>query len=218
MTEITKPQFLYKTWAETGVKVEPSDAKKELGYGAEIPTHEEFNWLEGRQDQAIAHFNQFGIPLWDSTTEYKQDKSYVQGSDGNIYAAVLDSTNINPTTDTDFSHWRPVLYRALKNRPLVNVTPQNSWLTSSTGGRFKVAVNNGYLMLDMQLNGGSTGNVAVGLLTSEYRPSVSQTAIAHYFDGTNWFPCRLIVENTGVVNLVGVGDNDLLVAQVSMVI
>lgn len=69
MSIITKPSNLSRTWAKLGDKIEPSDTKKDMGWVEEIPTYQDFNWVMNRQDTAIAHMNQYGIPVWDSGTE-----------------------------------------------------------------------------------------------------------------------------------------------------
>jgi len=98
MAEITKPD-LSLVWASAGDVLKPSDSKIQSGWAVEIPPRQWFNWLDNRQDQAIAHINQHGIPVWDDKTEYQAGKSYVQGSDGNIYRAVTTNTNVNPVGD-----------------------------------------------------------------------------------------------------------------------
>lgn len=87
-------------WAETGEVIEPAVAKVAQGWIEEIPDFEFENWLQNRQDQFNAHVNQFGIPVWDSTTEYIENKSYVQGSDGEIYRAKTTHINSNPTNSS----------------------------------------------------------------------------------------------------------------------
>ena len=90
-------------WATSGTIVSPGSAKVALGWVKEIPDFEFENWVQNRQDQFNAHVNQYGIPVWDSVTEYIAGKSYVQGSDGNIYKALTTNTNKNPVTSS--SDW-----------------------------------------------------------------------------------------------------------------
>lgn len=108
MAEINKPEGLNVMWAELGEKREPSDAKKRQGWVAEIPTYQDFNWLDGRQDQFIAHVNQHGLVSWDAETEYQAGKSYVMGTNGVIYKALTTNTGNNPIGDTinwDVAFW-----------------------------------------------------------------------------------------------------------------
>lgn len=99
MAQILKPTNLSLTWASGGDVLNPGDTKYATGWQVEIPPRQWFNYLDNRQDTAIAHINQHGIAVWDSTTEYQAGKSYVQGSDGNIYKCLINNTAINPVGD-----------------------------------------------------------------------------------------------------------------------
>jgi len=105
MAVISKPTDINKIWGSSGDVISPSDTKIQTGWVVEIPPRQWFNWLDNKQDQAIAHFNQFGIPLWDTVTEYQANSSYVQGSDGLIYQALVTNTGIDPVSDTAFN-WK----------------------------------------------------------------------------------------------------------------
>lgn len=95
MADIALPD-LSLLWASAGDILQPSDSKIQQGWAPEIPPRQWFNWLDNRQDQAIAHIAQHGISVWSSELEYQAGKSYVQGSDGLIYKALTTHTNINP--------------------------------------------------------------------------------------------------------------------------
>lgn len=99
MSEITKPSDLNTIWASGGDKLDPGTTKYQTGWGAELPPRQWENFVQNKQDQAIAHINQHGIPVWDNATEYQANKSYVQGSDGRIYKALTTNTNTDPVTD-----------------------------------------------------------------------------------------------------------------------
>lgn len=99
MPLFTKPQF-NSVWASAGTKLTPDNSKISLGWVVEIPPHEYENWIQNRQDAMLAHLNQLGIPLWDSTVEYQAGKSYVQGTtSGVVYRALTTHININPEID-----------------------------------------------------------------------------------------------------------------------
>lgn len=107
MPEIQKPSNLNVIWADAGDKIKPDDSKIRTGWLAEIPTRQNFNFLDGRQDQFNAHVNQRGIAEYDPTTEYLAGKSYTQGSDGVIYFCYsTDITGIDPVTDTTNTYWK----------------------------------------------------------------------------------------------------------------
>lgn len=98
-----------KIWAALGDVETPTDAKMETGWVAEVPKAQVENWIQNRQDAFNAHINERGIAEWDATTDYIASKSYVQGSNGNIYKAVQNTgpTTVvqDPTTDTVGTYW-----------------------------------------------------------------------------------------------------------------
>ena len=98
MTVITKPD-ISKIWAESGATIAPPDAKIASGWGYEMMPFEWENWLQNRNDMMLSHINQRGISEWDAITNYYSNKSYVTGSNGLVYVALLDSTNVNPVGD-----------------------------------------------------------------------------------------------------------------------
>lgn len=103
MSKITKPDISIQ-WAQAGVIVAPSDAKKQSGWVVEKPAYDYMNWLQNRQDTAIAYTYQIGIPEWDSATEYQYAAgytTYVQYN-GIIYKALQVGTNKNPSTETAY--------------------------------------------------------------------------------------------------------------------
>lgn len=102
MAEIVKPNTLNTIWADIGDKIKPSDSKIQQGWEVEIPPHQVENWAANRRDMAIAHINQRGIAQWDEYTSYIGGKSYVQGSDGNVYRALVDNIGKNPLTENEY--------------------------------------------------------------------------------------------------------------------
>lgn len=98
MALITKPD-ISKVWASSGSKSTPPDAKIATGWGYEMMPFEWENYLQNRNDVALNHINQRGIPEWDALTEYQANRSYVTGSDGVVYRARLTSTGSDPITD-----------------------------------------------------------------------------------------------------------------------
>jgi hypothetical protein len=110
--EVNKPDFSFQ-WASGGSIVAPSDVKIQTGWTAEVPPFQWENFLQNRQDNAILHLFQKGVSEWDSASNYyfttSGVRSYVQGSNGQIYVAVQDSVGQNPTTDTTRTYWKPFL-------------------------------------------------------------------------------------------------------------
>lgn len=105
MAEINKPSDINKIWAAGGAIVTPADTKIDTGWIEEIPPHEYENFVQNKQDLAIAHINQHGIAVWDAVTEYQAGKSYVTGSNGKIYLCITTNKNSNPVTDTSETNW-----------------------------------------------------------------------------------------------------------------
>jgi hypothetical protein len=85
MAKLEKPSNLTKyLWASGGEAVEPTDDKKLKGWIAEIPPFQFENWLRNRNERAIAHIVQAGIPDWDDSTQYQANKSYVQDEEESL--------------------------------------------------------------------------------------------------------------------------------------
>ena len=95
MADISLPDMSL-IWGSSGDVLKPSDSKIQQGWQPEVPARQWFNWLDNRQDQAIAHIAQHGIAVWSDTLEYQAGKSYVQGSDGIVYKAITTNTNTDP--------------------------------------------------------------------------------------------------------------------------
>lgn len=106
MPAILKPANLSLTWASGGDILNPGDTKYANGWVVEIPARQWFNYLDNRQDTAIAHINQHGVAVWDAGTEYQANKSYCQGkSNGTIYRCVQTHTNQDPEADISNTYW-----------------------------------------------------------------------------------------------------------------
>lgn len=124
MATFNKPEF-NTVWATNGEKTAPTEAKINQGWVVEIPPHQYENWISNRQDQMLAHINQYGIVEWDSSTEYQANKSYAQGvTTGNVYRALTTNTGINPETDAN-NNWTIAFERSglslLKSQNLADV-------------------------------------------------------------------------------------------------
>lgn len=105
MPNITKPSGLNNIWAEGGTKIDPGSSKYNIGWVVQLPPYEYQNYIDNRQDRAIAHLNQHGIPEWDGVTEYQGLLSYTQGSDGIIYKCLQTNTNKDPSNVLNNLFW-----------------------------------------------------------------------------------------------------------------
>lgn len=144
MVAITKPINLSLTWASSGDILDPGDIKYATGWQVEIPPRQWFNYLDNRQDEAIAHINQHGIAVWDASTEYQYGagtvKSLVMGSNGTIYRTLTTNTNQNPTTTVGV-HWEIAFANAgdfytkaeVDSKTTISSTAQSqAWSSNST--------------------------------------------------------------------------------------
>lgn len=85
---------LTSIWADAGAISVPSTLKIAEGWVAEIPPCEQANFIENRQDKAIAYSLQMGIPEWNSATEY-QLGSYISYNQV-VYKSLGVNTNKQP--------------------------------------------------------------------------------------------------------------------------
>lgn len=107
MTIFNKPENVNNVWASDGDKVYAGDAKTGIGWIEEIPPHENFNFIDYKQDQFIAHVNQYGIAEWDKDTQYIANKSVTLASDGLWYRAKITNVDQDPT-DSPEGYWERV--------------------------------------------------------------------------------------------------------------
>lgn len=78
--------------------------KVNAGWQAEVPPFEHFNFLQKWFTQGLAHFNEQGIGVWDSSTTYPVD-GMAKGSDGEVYRAIVEQSGNDPVSD-DGTNWR----------------------------------------------------------------------------------------------------------------
>jgi hypothetical protein len=89
-------------WADAGNIGIPTSEKIEEGWVEEIPPSEIANFIENRQDEALAYLMQQGVAEWESGIEY-QPSSFIQYN-GKIYKAtgvnIGQQPNISPASWT----------------------------------------------------------------------------------------------------------------------
>ena len=107
MAETSKPNYTH-TWASGGDKQTLTQTIIQQGWTVAKPSFQRANAVESRQDLMLQHIDQHGIPTWGSDTEYFANKSWVTGSNGELYRAVADSVGVNPVGDTS-NKWYRVL-------------------------------------------------------------------------------------------------------------
>ena len=90
-------------WASAGSVAIPSTEKTAEGWIEEIPPSELANFIENRQDEAIAYLMQQGVAEWLNNLEY-QVSSFIQYA-GVVYKAI--SVNINQQPNVTPLIWQP---------------------------------------------------------------------------------------------------------------
>lgn len=126
MALFAKPNLINMVWSSGGDRVAPDTVKISIGWLAEIPPRQTFNFIDWKQDQMLAYINQHGIVEWDNETEYHANKSIVQGSDGNVYQCLVTGVNINPVVDQS-SRWRRVAIEEAPRDGRQFVRRNNAW-------------------------------------------------------------------------------------------
>lgn len=97
---MAKKPILSTLWAERGAKEEVDSSKIAVGWTAERPPFQWENWSQWRQDSFLAHLNVRGLPEWDNQSAYGAGiRSYVSGSDGEIYVSTAPSGGTYPPSD-----------------------------------------------------------------------------------------------------------------------
>lgn len=195
--EVVKPDFSYQ-WSSGGSIVAPSNVKIQTGWTAEVPPFQWENWSQNRQDNAILHLFQKGISEWDTASNYYFTaagvRSYVQGSDGNIYVATADSLNQNPVTDTSNTFWKPA-FRSQSYSRVQGLIGVNNNTTPNTQFDFNataVTVRNSTTGETVTL--ASVSTITVNILTAG--PAINGRDQAGAFTNGSWVHFHYIWNGT----------------------
>ncbi len=98
-----KPTGLGIEFANAGAKTAISAGRQATGFIAEIPTHQDHNWLFAQFSAFINHANEQGIAVHDAVTDYPVD-AWAKGSDGEVYVS-LQTPNVNQDPTTEAAYW-----------------------------------------------------------------------------------------------------------------
>ena len=106
---MTTPVGLELVWAEAGGFTDPTDTKYQLGWIAEIPTFQNFNWVLQSLDRAKLAYAEADIYPWQEKIGYTAGARVIRG-DKTFYCITPhnDFANTNPQDpllDTTFSYW-----------------------------------------------------------------------------------------------------------------
>jgi len=90
-------------WGSTGAISDPGTTKMNLGWIAEIPTHQHQNFWQERADAMLQWIEQYGIQDWDAATSYA-DLGLCMGTNGVIYQS-QQAANLNHAPIGDGGTW-----------------------------------------------------------------------------------------------------------------
>ena len=100
MAIVTKPLPL-PVWAESGEKVQPSNAEIAEGWplSATPPSRQRFNWILGYSAQIGRYLMQNGIASWDADETYPPDAVVLH--EGKLWVAQRENHGVQPGTSQD---------------------------------------------------------------------------------------------------------------------
>ncbi len=93
-------------WADTGAITDPGAVKNAAGWIAEIPTHQNFNWLLNRADQAVSFNQSAGLEPWHTLIIYT-DNGFTVGSDAVVYQSQQGANLNHQPVGDDGTWWLP---------------------------------------------------------------------------------------------------------------
>ena len=151
-------------------------AFEQSGQSVYVMKRQDLNQRFYEIDGFIVDVNAHGLLEWDARVMY-QHPALAFGTDGTVYRSAQDSVNVNPVTDTDFSHWAP-LGQGSQAAPFAAASPDLNTLT--TGGVYT---------LSGTVTNGPAGETAVpARLTVTAAGTITQEL--RYADGGLWIRQR----------------------------
>ncbi len=93
-------------WSDTGAITDPGAVKNAAGWIAEIPTHQNFNWLLNRSDQAVSFNQSAGLEPWHTLIIYA-DNGFTVGSDAVVYQSQQGANLNHQPVGDDGTWWLP---------------------------------------------------------------------------------------------------------------
>lgn len=97
MPTYSRPNYSTGVWSSEGTMYTPTSEKINLGHVVEKPPFEIVNYIENRQDSAIAYLLQVGIADWDQNTTYTTN-AYTSFN-GDVYQAQSQNSDKQPSTN-----------------------------------------------------------------------------------------------------------------------
>lgn len=109
---MTAKPDLTRIWASGAVAGDIEDpdvtvpGKFAAGWQAEIPPHENFNFLQQLFTQGLAHFNEYGIGQWDTDTDFPIGAWSRSTVDGEVYVGQVTPNVGNEPSATAPTEWK----------------------------------------------------------------------------------------------------------------
>ena len=122
---MTTPTGLELVWAVSGGYEDPGEQKYQLGWVAEIPTFQNFNWVLQNLDKAKLSFAEKDVHPWQDRINYKDGARVVKGDV--IYTCITEHNNLagdntqDPELDTSRSYWTNGTMFSSKPSPFSNL-------------------------------------------------------------------------------------------------
>lgn len=123
MAAQTKPDSLDEVWASAGTIVDPGVDKVELGWEAEIPPYQYFNYIMNKYSEMLQHVNQYGVPEWDSLTEYQPGAWVLHSAIMYVLDSESTSTGEEPGVSGD---WVVLLLDSTSSTSITQAATPNS--------------------------------------------------------------------------------------------
>ena len=154
MTIYTRPDDL-PAWAESGDKVQPTNAEIQAGwpFSTVPPSRQRFNWILNYVANAIRYFMQRSIAEWDITEDYPLGARLQHG--GVTWLAVAANSGVTPGTDA--TKWERWGYASTELLPRVDSLISISVAGSGSPTLTQAQYDNGIITLTGLL----TGNINV---------------------------------------------------------
>lgn len=154
-------------WANAGGQLDPGNTKYELGWIAEIPTFQNFNYVLSNLDKAKLSYAEKDIHLWNSQIEYVPG-ARVERADKTYYC-ITANTDEDPELDVTNSYWvNGLVFSSVPNSfsmleakeglKLDQLKPRSS---ASTWEGNDITINNLNSVIALR-NTGATDNLLVG--------------------------------------------------------
>tara|TARA_R100000541_G_scaffold16009_2_gene25551 strand:- start:4140 stop:5105 length:966 start_codon:yes stop_codon:yes gene_type:complete len=176
---MTTQTDLSLVWADGGGQTPVSPSKYSLGWVAEIPTFQNFNYVLSNTTKNILVSAEQGQLLWEAGIQYQAGASVIDG--GKLYvchtASLSDSvTGAQPSLDTTFSYWStgaglfgPASVGNLEQTDGILIDGVNSRATATTWDGNDVTIKNSNAIIAFNISNATAGlpNWALGNVNGE---------------------------------------------------